>query len=505
MQDDNKLFELIKSLSKAEKSYFKKFAILNNKNAKAGYLQLFIIIDKLDKYDKNIVDGSLSGSLLKNLASLKHYLYEVILKSLRNFHQHNKVSIEIDNHILNVRLLFERGLYDQCFSLIARVKKIIHKYELFIDYFRLLELERVIIANSAATYKSQLPVFEEEEKVMQYIRKSYEYRKLSSRTFSIVGEKFQFNKGKKKDTFDSVLLRDINSARTFYDKQNFYLANYRVAMLRGADKVQKARGYLVKCVELWDENPHFIEEDKWNYIIAVQSLIVVLEETVKTSRLVPVYIDKLKSVKSNSRHINAKLFQFICTAEQNLFINMGQFEKAMGLIVRIESGLARFSDLIQEEHEMVLYYNNLYLCYGLGNFKSALKWVNKTLEIRSSKMPVVTEVAKVLNIFIHIELGNMDLVRSLLRSVERKKSRTPSEILNKLVGLIKKATSKENRFVVDPELFQLTINELKMLSKDNRENQILNTFDFISLIESKLSKRQFYEVYREKVRKLLTA
>lgn len=505
MQDDKKLFDLVKSLSKVEKSYFKKFAILNNKNAKSSYLQLFIILDKQDKYDKNAIEESLPDAISKNLPSLKHYLYQVILKSLRNFYQHNKVSIEVDNHILNVRILFEKGLYEQCFSLIARVKKIVLQYEFYIDYYRLLELERIITADSFNTYKSQLPLFEEEEKTLQYLRSSFEYRKLSSKTFSFVDEKFQFNKDNEKSAFENNLLSDINLTKTFYDKQNYYFSKYRLSIIQGDGKTQAAQKYLIKCIELWDANPHFIEEDKLNYIITIQTLIIAFEERIKTSRFVPVYLNKLKSVKATSRHLSAKLFQFTLIAEQNLYINLGQFDKAKELISKIEPGLVRYSELIQDEHKIVFYYNNLYLCFGMGDFRSALKWVNKTLGMRSPKMPLVSEVAKVLNIFIHIELCNMDLIRSLLRSVERKKGRTPSEILNKLVGLLKHSISKDNQFVVDSKQFQLAINELKVLSKSKIENQILNTFDFISLLESKLTNRPFQQVVKEKVRKLLAA
>ena len=48
----NELFQLIKSLSKSEKGYFKKFALLNSATIKANYERLFDAIDKQQTYDE---------------------------------------------------------------------------------------------------------------------------------------------------------------------------------------------------------------------------------------------------------------------------------------------------------------------------------------------------------------------------------------------------------------------------------------------------------------------
>ena len=86
LSDD--LFELIKSLTKSEKRYFK---IVTNKkdneSPKNNYLRLFDEIEKQKVYDeKKIIEKFAGSSFVKHLPSEKNYLYTCFLKSLNLYH-----------------------------------------------------------------------------------------------------------------------------------------------------------------------------------------------------------------------------------------------------------------------------------------------------------------------------------------------------------------------------------------------------------------------------------
>jgi hypothetical protein len=106
------LFELIKALTKSEKTYFKKHITTIDK--KQLYLQLFNCIDKQKIYDEAATIKQLKYQQNSNaFAVLKNYLYNEITTALTQYHQqHNKEESSI-LHIQQLHILAEKGLFSQ--------------------------------------------------------------------------------------------------------------------------------------------------------------------------------------------------------------------------------------------------------------------------------------------------------------------------------------------------------------------------------------------------------
>ena len=86
MKKPDDLFKLIKSLEKAEKGYFKKFAQTHNKGAEHQYLKLFDAIDQQLEYNEpDLLKKFKSESFVKQLSVTKSYLWDLILKSQRAY------------------------------------------------------------------------------------------------------------------------------------------------------------------------------------------------------------------------------------------------------------------------------------------------------------------------------------------------------------------------------------------------------------------------------------
>jgi len=77
------LFQLIKSLQKAEKRHFKLYIKRNSNNDDLKIIQLFDILDKLEDYDEKIILKKVPSIQKIQLANLKSHLYKQILSSLR--------------------------------------------------------------------------------------------------------------------------------------------------------------------------------------------------------------------------------------------------------------------------------------------------------------------------------------------------------------------------------------------------------------------------------------
>ena len=145
MASKDLLFELIKSLSASEKRYFKRFSKLQG-DSENEYLDLFQKIDKQKKYNEPLLLDKLKNqTFAKNISSGKHYLYQLILKSLRAYHAEKKALFQVNDLVQDIYILMEKNLVLQANKRIKKAKKIADKYQLNIPKLGILLLERNLI------------------------------------------------------------------------------------------------------------------------------------------------------------------------------------------------------------------------------------------------------------------------------------------------------------------------------------------------------------------------
>lgn len=114
MKPTEDLFQLVHSLSKAEKRYFSL-----NLSGKNIYQKIFEIIEKQERYDEKEIVEKLK---IRQIHVYKNYLYKLILKSLRSFHAESSESILLYNQLQNFEILFDKGLYKQAKKILMRCR-----------------------------------------------------------------------------------------------------------------------------------------------------------------------------------------------------------------------------------------------------------------------------------------------------------------------------------------------------------------------------------------------
>ena len=84
MSEQNEIFQLISSLSAAEKAYFKRFAYTYRSRENKEYPELFDIIASQKKYNESQIKLKLKGSkLLNNFSASKRHLTDIILNIIK--------------------------------------------------------------------------------------------------------------------------------------------------------------------------------------------------------------------------------------------------------------------------------------------------------------------------------------------------------------------------------------------------------------------------------------
>jgi len=151
MKKSDELFNLIRSLSKSEKGYFKKYAFTGSaREEEKNYIRLFDAMDEQQEYDEDKIVKTFKGEqFAKQIHRVKNYLYHIILKSMRGYHSRHLVENTVKEHLQDIHFLHEKGLYPQAKKLLKSARKLAYQYEKFPPLIEILDWERKIVSRQA--------------------------------------------------------------------------------------------------------------------------------------------------------------------------------------------------------------------------------------------------------------------------------------------------------------------------------------------------------------------
>ena len=118
------LFQLIRSLEKAEKRHFKLYIKRSSSNENLKIVQLFDAIDKLGDYDEKILLKRLPSIQKAQLSNLKSHLYKQILASLRLLKSADSIDLQLNEQFDYAHILYKKGLFLQSLRILDRAKEI---------------------------------------------------------------------------------------------------------------------------------------------------------------------------------------------------------------------------------------------------------------------------------------------------------------------------------------------------------------------------------------------
>src|SRR6266550_435991 len=104
------LFQLIRSLEKAEKRHFKLYIKRSSSKEDLKIIRLFDAFDKLKENDEKLLQKKIPEFTKAQLANLKIHLYRQLLASLRLLKTTENIDLKLSEHLDNARLLYNKGL-----------------------------------------------------------------------------------------------------------------------------------------------------------------------------------------------------------------------------------------------------------------------------------------------------------------------------------------------------------------------------------------------------------
>src|ERR1700740_1729351 len=118
------LFQLIKSLEKAEKRNFKLYIKRSSGNEHLKIVELFDALDKLHEYDEVLLLKKLPSIKKPQLSNIKVHLYKQLLASLRLLKSTESIDMQLNEQLDYARILYNKGLYQQSLKILEKLKEL---------------------------------------------------------------------------------------------------------------------------------------------------------------------------------------------------------------------------------------------------------------------------------------------------------------------------------------------------------------------------------------------
>lgn len=422
MRSSDFLFQLIKSLNKGDRRNFKLFARLQDGDKK--YIQLFDAIDKQNKYDEKKLLKQFEGErFTKQFSVAKNYLYNYILKTLDIFHQDKPSQLRILIH--KIEILMGKNLYDQAQKLLRKAKHAAVRQERFGDLLEILNHQRHILHQSQQTkmYEAFIADIQKEEKeaveklknVQEFFHLYDDLYRLRKKSGSIRGE----GEGEElKKILGNPLMASPEKALSV--RARLKQLGILIDASSYKHEMHSCIKYVEQVIETYDQHPELREEKNLEYIIMLHNYGIFHYQVRNVEQAVAA-LEKLREVKTYNEQETIKVVEMYFSFKIGLCIKSFNMAEGLRAIADFETEFQkRLSGKLMKSIELTIYYLTATFYIWADRPSDALIWINKIMnEPRTELRTDLQCMARILNLVIHYELGNFDLMEYHLKSATR--------------------------------------------------------------------------------------
>ncbi len=500
------LFQLIKSLEKAEKRHFKLYIKRSSGNENLKIVRLFDVVDKLNEYDEKILLKKMDGVTKPQLANLKTHLYKQILASLRLLKSADSMDLQLNEQFDYAHILYKKGLFMQSLRIIDKAREIARGNQKFYFLPQLIALEKRIeglhitrhIQHRADTLSA------EANDVNMQIDKVTRLSNLALQLFS-----WFVQNGHARDEYDEKDIRKFMTQNLpsgawketgFYERMYLYQSYTWYAFIR-QDFLQYYR-YSQKLVNLFDEQPLMKRVETSHHIKAMHYLLNAhfdlrnhrgFEKTLRQ-------FEQLAQTDRVRDHDNFRVQAFIYTSQAriNQHFMQGTFKEGLTIIPSIEKELAEYDLFLDSHRVLVLNYKFAMMYFGSEDYNTCIDYLQKIINDNTNLRYDLQCYARVLHLMAHYELGNDMLMESLSKSVYRfmAKMKNLTAVEEAMFKFLRQSIPLSPR-QLKPE-FEKLLHTIKHLENDRFQTRSFAYIDIISWVESKVYNKPMAAVIHEK-------
>lgn len=506
-RSSDELFQLVKSLEKAEKRNFKLFVQRNLGSADLKITTLFDVLDSMEEYDEEVLLRKVKTLKTAQLPNLKANLYRQILASLRTLRDDSNVEIQLHEQMEYARILYNKALYQQSLKTLFRIKELAKTFHQSTFWHQALTFEKKVellhitrsMQNRAETLSNEVNALNERLTLIGHLSN------LSLQLYS-----WYINVGLARNEKDAAAVRaffssqvppDAHTIKSFFGRLYLFQA-YCWQGLIVQDFLLYYR-YAQRWVDLFEEEPAMKKVETSFYIKSLHNLLhahFMLRNYPKFDETLRDFEDFADTDEAGADiNIQVQVFVYLAIARLNEHFLKGTFTDGLPLAEEIEARLTSWQSQIDLHRTLVFYYKIACLYFGAGDSGAAIEYLNRII---FSKMDLRSDLqcyARLLHLIAHYELGNFSILESLIKSTYRflAKLETLSAVEEEIFRFLRKSFQLDSPARIRAA-FSILKEKLEKYQQDPFESRSFMYLDIIGWLESKIAGVTVQEVIRQR-------
>ncbi|MBC8173391.1 MAG: hypothetical protein H7X71_05730, partial [Chitinophagales bacterium] len=479
----DKTFRLVKSLTKNERRYFKLFASITE--GEKNYMLIFAEMEKQEKYDeKKIKEELQSKKFIKHFAFEKKYLFQMILKALKNYHSHDDRSFV--SAFGDIEILIRKGMPAEARELIEKQKEHALSLEFFTEYLMLSRFELRAVG-------SMQQVNLHEQFINEVFKKDYTIIEQLKYALFIVEKQNEitFLAGKYKFTNHREFVRKLDEVRNdkrfdglidrVYTKSKIALWNYYIMLSTQRHDYKNTQAYALQSLSyIKKQKMSIAEAGYFNYLILYYYFVdssIQLREFRRITEYLQHFWEtinlKYLLKKPEIRNQFLKLY-----VEMTILylLYTGKINEGMKFIKDSQDLITEIGDVGGLEFKIFMHYAEAALEFCAGNMNACIDNINYILNIKSEKhYSTLNFSAQIVFVMAHIEAGNTQFVMNYLRTFSRyfHKYEVNAKTTNKLQAIFKAFITAKEAGKNMTEALKKWISDIDLLSEQPFERFII--------------------------------
>lgn len=390
MPKEDKLFQLIRSMTKSEKGFFKKFAAIHSRKGNNNYIKIFNAIDKQSIYDEQkLLKKFKKEGFVNHFAVTKKYLFDAILKGLKTYHAKNLHSHQVIQLKAEISILMDRMLYYEALKHIKKAKKIAYQIEAFPLLLELLESERTLFGIHILedSIQEKKRVDQEITQILKKIENLSFYTDIYDQFYAYLRQYSNFASLAEQNKFAKLLaqplLQDINHALSDKAKRSYWAIQATYATLVNDSKTSYKAS--LEVMKLWANNPEMVQEEQTYYFASICTHLNHLYRS-KQLQEFQQWITQLQDFEPNTLNLQVAHFER-CTLYKLALIELSQdFRQFDAFVDSFETTKVAYEGLLHLAEQRLILYNICHLYIQNQQYTQALNYAQQLCQLAAAEV-----------------------------------------------------------------------------------------------------------------------
>jgi hypothetical protein len=425
MNPSTDLHQLLHSLTQAEKRYLRVFTTRYVKGKENQYSIMLDAIWDQPEYDEAMLkrQWKAAGANPNQLASVKNYLFGLVLQAMRDFHRERSSRREIEDLLTDAEFLGSRGLFGKSEKLLAKAKEKAVEYEL---HGLVLQADVIARAHAIWNFDSHTDTLLNElatssMATLDALTLGIKAQIVYCQTVALTRQKFSLRDPKSRSEIEAIkeysAMLESGQSPQFLPKLHHLRTMALVGQLQGDPEVSYTANHSIYL--LWEAFPHMQFLYSNIYITSLSNCLASCHLAERFADM-PAILEKLGSISPNSQADEIEIAHNLLYYTLLHSINTSEWTIAAKTTNSLESFLTTSANAIPKARVIAIRYNIAIAYFFLEEYKPALHALNAILhDEQSQHREDIQQAARLMQAVVHYQLGNFDLLEYLLRSVRR--------------------------------------------------------------------------------------